>query len=84
MRYTKLDSNKLKWINTFYDTIYDYYCKGNDSVYLWKSKYSCLRWKLQSELKFLNYMKTAGEYTFEDADRLNSMKSLYQHILNEK
>jgi hypothetical protein len=74
MRCTKIDSNKRKWINTFYDTIYDFYCKGNDSVYLWK---------LQSELKFLNYIKNAGEYTFEDADRLNSMKSLYQHILNK-
>lgn len=64
---------KLKWINEFFDTIYTYYCKGNPKVY---------QWDLQRELKFLNYMKKVGEYTFEDADKLNSIKNLYLHIKN--
>ena len=40
------------------------------------------QWDLQRELKFLRYMKDCGEYYNEDADRLNSIKNLYQHITN--
>ena len=40
------------------------------------------QWELQRELKFLNYLKDCGEYTFEDADKLNSIKNLYRHIKN--
>ena len=69
----KIDDNKMKWINIFYDTIYNYYCKGHNTVY---------EWDLQRELKFLNYMKDCGEYYDRDADRLNSIKNLYQHITN--
>lgn len=64
---------KLKWINEFFDVIYTYYCKGNPKVY---------QWELQRELKFLNYMKEVGEYTHDDADKLNSIKNLYLHIKN--
>ena len=73
MRTEIITEEKMKWINRFYRTIYDYYCKGNDRVY---------QWKLENELRFLKYIKTAGEYTFEDADKLNSIKSLYTHIKN--
>jgi len=66
-----IDDKKLKWINIFFDTIYDYYCKGNNKVY---------QWDLQRELKFLNYLKECGEYYGDDADRLNSIKNLYRHI----
>jgi hypothetical protein len=41
-------------------------------------------WELQKELKFLNYIKDCGEYTFEDADRLNSITNIYQYIKNER
>ena len=73
MRLQKIDDRKLKWINIFFDTIYKHYCKGNNMVY---------QWELQRELKFLNYLKDCGEYTFEDADKLNSIKNLYRHIKN--
>jgi len=33
-------------------------------------------------LKFLNYIKDCGEYTLEDADKLNSITNLYNHIKN--
>ena len=75
MRYTELNDKKLKWINKFFDTIYGYYCDGNNRVY---------QWELQKELKFLNYIKDCGEYTFEDADRLNSITNIYQYIKNER
>ena len=71
----KIDDNKMKWINIFYDTIYNYYCKGHNTVY---------EWDLQRELKFLNYMKDCGEYYKEDADRLNSITNIYQYIKNER
>jgi len=29
-------------------------------------------------------MKEVGEYTFEDADKLNSIKNLYNTIKNER
>ena len=73
MRYTELNDKKLKWINKFFDTIYGYYCDGNNRVY---------QWELQKELKFLNYIKDCGEYTLEDADKLNSITNLYNHIKN--
>tara|TARA_Y100000389_G_C17452440_1_gene515811 strand:- start:2538 stop:2768 length:231 start_codon:yes stop_codon:yes gene_type:complete len=73
MRLQKIDDNKMKWVNIFFDTIYKYYCKGNNKVY---------QWELQRELKFLNYLKDCGEYNHDDADRLNSIKNLYQHIKN--
>ena len=57
----------------FFDTIYGYYCDGNNRVY---------QWELQKELKFLNYIKDCGEYTLEDADKLNSITNLYNHIKN--
>ena len=69
----RIDENKMKWINIFFDTIYRYYCKGNSKVY---------QWDLQRELKFLRYMKDCGEYYDRDVDRLNSIKNLYQHITN--
>ena len=69
----RLDTTKVEWIDIFFDTIYKYYCKGNNTVY---------QWELQKELKFLKYIKTAGEYTFEEADRLNAIKNLYTHINN--
>ena len=75
MRLQKIDNTKMKWINIFYDTIYRYYCSGHNKVY---------QWELQKELKFLNYMKEVGEYTFEDADKLNSIKNLYNTIKNER
>jgi len=68
-----ITENQSKWINIFFDTIYKHYCKGNNMVY---------QWNLQRELKFLNYMKEVGEYTFEDADKLNSIKNLYNTIKN--
>lgn len=71
MRYTEITEKKLKWINKFYDTIYDYYCSGHNTVFLWN---------LQHELKFLRYIKNNGEYTFDEADKLNSIKTLYQYI----
>ena len=71
--YTILTKEKLVWGNEFFEVIYNYYCKGNNRVY---------QWELQKELKFLNYMKNVGEYTFEDADKLNSIKNLYNHIKN--
>ena len=73
LTYKILSKEKLRWINEFFEVIYNYYCKGNNRVY---------QWELQKELKFLNYMKNAGEYTFEDADKLNSIKNLYNHIKN--
>ena len=73
MRLQKIDNTKMKWINIFYDTIYRYYCSGHNKVY---------QWELQKELKFLNYMKKVGEYTHDDADKLNSITSLYQYIKN--
>ena len=73
MRLQKIDNTKMKWINIFYDTIYRYYCSGHNKVY---------QWELQKELKFLNYLKDCGEYTFDDADKLNSIKNLYLHIKN--
>ena len=73
MRLQKIDDNKMKWVNIFFDTIYKYYCKGNNKVY---------QWELQRELKFLNYLKDCGEYHDEDGDRLNSITNLYQHIKN--
>ena len=71
--YTILTKEKLVWVHEFFEVIYNYYCKGNNRVY---------QWELQKELKFLNYMKNVGEYTFEDADKLNSIKNLYNHIKN--
>ena len=71
----KIDDNKMKWINIFYDTIYNYYCKGHNTVY---------EWDLQRELKFLNYIKDCGEYYKEDADRLNSLSELYQMLIEWK
>tara|TARA_R110001632_G_scaffold8515_7_gene33747 strand:+ start:3311 stop:3580 length:270 start_codon:yes stop_codon:yes gene_type:complete len=71
--YTLLTKEKLVWVNEFFEVIYNYYCKGNNRVY---------QWELQKELKFLNYMKSVREYTFEDADKLNSIKNLYNHIKN--
>jgi hypothetical protein len=73
MRLQYVTKEKLKWINIFFDTIYKYYCSGHNKVYLWE---------LQKELKFLNYIKDCGEYTLEDADKLNSIKELYQYITN--
>jgi hypothetical protein len=73
MRLQKIDDIKLKWINIFFDTIYKHYCEGNNMVY---------QWELQKELKFLNYLKDCGEYHGGDADRLNSITNLYQHIKN--
>ena len=70
----RIDENKMKWINIFFDTIYSYYCKGNNKVY---------QWELQRELKFLNYLKDCGEYYGRDADRLNSISHLYKHIKRE-
>ncbi len=75
MRLQKINDRKLKWINIFFDTIYKHYCKGNNMVH---------HWELQKELKFLNYNKDCGEYTFEDADRLNSITNIYQYIKNER
>ncbi len=75
MGYTELNDKKLKWINKFFDTIYGYYCDGNNKVY---------QWELQKELKFLNYIKDCGEYTLEDADKLNSITNIYQYIKNER
>ena len=49
------------------------YEDGNNRVY---------QWELQKELKFLNYIKDCGEYTLEDADKLNSITNLYNHIKN--
>ena len=72
MRLQKINDRKLKWINIFFDTIYKHYCKGNNMVH---------HWELQKELKFLNYIKDCGEYTFEDADRLNSITNIYQYLL---
>jgi hypothetical protein len=69
----RIDDNKMKWIEIFFDTIYKHYCKGNNKVY---------QWELQRELKFLNYLKLCGEYHGRDADRLNSIKNLYLHIKN--
>ena len=71
--YTILTKEKLVWVNKFFDTIYGYYCDGNNRVY---------QWELQKELKFLNYIKDCGEYTLEDADKLNSITNLYNHIKN--
>ena len=70
---TIINENHMKWINIFFDTIYKHYCKGNNMVH---------QWELQKELKFLNYMKEVGEYTHDDADKLNSIKNLYQYIKN--
>jgi hypothetical protein len=70
---TPLTKEKLRWVNEFFEVIYNYYCKGNNRVY---------QWELQKELLFLKYMKNVGEYTFEDADKLNSIKNLYNHIKN--
>lgn len=67
----RIDDNKLKWIEIFFDTIYKHYCKGNNKVY---------DWELQRELKFLNYLKACGEYHQQDGDRLNSIKELYLYI----
>jgi len=75
MELQRIDENKMKWINIFFDTIYRYYCKGNSKVY---------QWDLQRELKFLNYMKDCGEYYKEDADRLNSLSELYQMLIEWK
>ena len=69
----RIDENKMKWINIFFDTIYKHYCKGNNRVY---------QWELQRELKFLNFLKECTYYEGNDADRLNSIKNLYQHIKN--
>ena len=44
----RLDTTKVEWIDIFFDTIYKYYCKGNNTVY---------QWELQKELKFLKYIK---------------------------
>lgn len=71
--YTTLTEEKLVWIKKFYDTIYSYYCSGHNKVY---------EWELQKELKFLNYIKDCGEYTNEDANRLNSIKNLYEYVKN--
>ena len=74
MRYIKITEKKLKWMNRFYDTIYDYYCLGNNNFY---------HWNLQHELKYLMYIKNSGEYTLDDADKLNSLTNLYKYIKGE-
>jgi hypothetical protein len=75
MKLDLVTEKQMKWINIFYDTIYDYYCSGHNKVY---------KWELQKELKFLNYIKECGEYYGRDADRLNSITNLYQYIQNGK
>ena len=75
MIYIKITEKKLKWINRFYDTIYDYYCSGHNTVY---------RWNLQHELKFLRYLKSSGEYSPVDAKFLNDISELYRYIIQYK
>ena len=77
MELKRIDDNKMKWIEIFFDTIYKHYCKGNNKVV---SHDDGSLWELQRELKFLNYLKACGEYHGRDGDRLNDITNLYLHI----
>jgi hypothetical protein len=68
-----ISPSKRKWIGIFHDTIYKYYCSGHNKVY---------KWELQKELKFLQSMFVYKVYTDYDAERLNSIKDLYEYIKN--
>jgi DNA-directed RNA polymerase specialized sigma24 family protein len=71
-QYRKLSTQQEKYLLKAADLIYRTYLSGVDEIY---------QWRLNSERTFIEKILTHRGYDlYNDADRLNSVKSLISHI----